>query len=105
VKTPPQIAIEDPLTNNVFTQLDDWTRSDEYHNSFLIKPDRDLQNVLQKSVEDGLPDIGKGYHCSVMCMDIHPPFKAVSDAHGKFLYLYIKSIKAKRVIEVGTLGG
>ncbi|PVG02811.1 S-adenosyl-L-methionine-dependent methyltransferase [Serendipita vermifera] len=87
MKTPPQIAVEDPLKNTVFTQLADWTRSDEYHNSFLIKPDRDLQNALQRSEETGLPDI------------------AVSDAQGKFLHLYIKSIKAKRALEVGTLGG
>ncbi|PVG02812.1 S-adenosyl-L-methionine-dependent methyltransferase [Serendipita vermifera] len=78
--------VDQPQTH-VETQVADWTRSDEYHNSFLIRPDTDLQNTLLRSQESGLPDI------------------AVSDAQGKFLNLYVKSIKAKRVIEVGTLGG
>lgn len=69
------------------TQQADWTRSDEYHNSFLIKPDRDLASSLTRSEENGLPDI------------------AVSAAQGKFLHLLAKSIGAKRVLEVGTLGG
>ena len=31
--------------------------------------------------------------------------KAVSEAQGKLLYLMVKTIRAKRVLEVGTLGG
>ena len=66
---------------------DDWVRSDEYHNSFLIKPDEGLEHALKTSDEQGLPQI------------------AVSAAEGKLLYLLAKSINAKRILEVGTLGG
>ena len=64
-----------------------WTQSDLYHNSFLLKPDDALEHALSSSEENGLPKI------------------AVSAAQGKLLYLVAKSISAKRVLEVGTLGG
>ncbi|CCA69214.1 related to caffeoyl-coa o-methyltransferase [Serendipita indica DSM 11827] len=70
-----------------YSQQAEWERSDTYHNSFLIKPDEDLSGALTRSVAEGLPDI------------------AVSEAQGKFLFLLCKSIGAKRVLEVGTLGG
>jgi len=66
---------------------DIWTRSDKYHNSFLIPEDKDLESALANSIAQGLPEI------------------AVSAAQGKYLNLLIKSIGAKRVLEVGTLGG
>jgi hypothetical protein len=65
----------------------DWTRSDEYHNSFLISKDEALEEALTQSREEGLPDI------------------SVSAAQGKFLKLLALSIGAKRILEVGTLGG
>lgn len=65
----------------------DWTRSDKYHNSFLITPDEALDQARQNSRDHGLPEI------------------AVSAAQGKFLKLHALSIGAKRIIEVGTLGG
>jgi hypothetical protein len=55
---PSAIQIDQPQLH-FDTQLADWTRSDEYHNSFLIKPDPDLQNTLRRSHENGLPDIGQ----------------------------------------------
>ena len=64
-----------------------WTRSDLYHNSFLLRPDEALDHALSASKVAGLPKI------------------AVSAAQGKLLYLLAKSIGAKRVLEVGTLGG
>ena len=64
-----------------------WVRSDLYHNSFLLRPDEALEHALQNSEANGLPKI------------------AVSAAQGKLLYLVAKSINAKRVLEVGTLGG
>ncbi|KAI0695914.1 hypothetical protein BC835DRAFT_1414598 [Cytidiella melzeri] len=64
-----------------------WTRSDKYHNSFLVKPDEGLEHALKSSTEDGLPNI------------------AVSTAQGRYLYLIAKTLNAKRVLEVGTLGG
>ena len=64
-----------------------WERSDQYHNSFLIPKDDVLDAVVRKNIEQGLPNI------------------AVSKAQGKFLQLLAKSIGAKKILEVGTLGG
>lgn len=64
-----------------------WVRSDRYHNSFLIQPDEAFEYALQNSQANGLPPI------------------AVSAAQGKLQYLFAKSINAKRVLEVGMLGG
>ncbi|KAF8888792.1 O-methyltransferase family 3 protein [Infundibulicybe gibba] len=69
------------------TSLEDWSRSDHYHNSFLIPPDGIMDQVLANCAAHGLPDI------------------AVSTTQGKFLKLLAASINAKRVLEVGTLGG
>lgn len=90
----PQMAeqdrnIYDSSGRQVFiaTQLADWTRSDEYHNSYLISPDPDLRGAAERNRAKGLDDI------------------AVSEAQGKFLYLLAKSINASKILEVGTLGG
>jgi len=64
-----------------------WERSDSYHNSFLIPKDDILDAVVKNNVEQGLPNI------------------AVAKAQGKFLHLLAKSIGAKKILEVGTLGG
>ena len=69
------------------TSAQDWERSDKYHNSFLIPKDDVLDAAVRNCKEQGLPDI------------------AVSKAQGKFLHLLAKSIGAKRILEVGTLGG
>ena len=69
------------------TSIQDWERSDKYHNSFLIPKDDVLDAAVRNSTEQGLPDI------------------AVSKAQGKFLYLLAKSIGVKKILEVGTLGG
>jgi predicted O-methyltransferase YrrM len=65
-----------------------WTQSDLYHNSFLIKTDDALEATVNNSKDSGIE-----YEI------------AVSAAQGKLLYLLAKSINAKRVLEVGTLGG
>lgn len=65
----------------------DWARSDVYHNSFLIAKDETLETARKNSLDRGLPDI------------------AVSAAQGKFLKLHAQAIGAKRIAEVGTLGG
>ncbi|KAF9239149.1 O-methyltransferase-domain-containing protein [Melanogaster broomeanus] len=72
------------LPNDV---LDNFRRSDLYHNSFLIGNDEGLQSALKNSKENGLRDM------------------AVSPAQGKLLKLLAQSIGAKRILEVGTLGG
>ncbi|KAG5643529.1 hypothetical protein DXG03_000721 [Asterophora parasitica] len=69
------------------TSLADWEKSDEYHNSFLLAEDAVLDAALVNSTAKGLPDI------------------AVSAAQGKLLKLLASSILAKRILEVGTLGG
>ena len=69
------------------TTIEDWTRSDRYHNSFLVKPDPSLDFALKNSDDNGLPEI------------------AVTEAQGKFLNLLARSIGAKNILEVGTLGG
>ncbi|KAF8199360.1 O-methyltransferase-domain-containing protein [Mycena galopus ATCC 62051] len=69
------------------TTPEDWARSDAYHNSFLHAEDPILDAVLKHSNDSGLPEI------------------AVSAAQGKFLSLLASSIGAKRILEVGTLGG
>ncbi|KAF9556840.1 O-methyltransferase family 3 protein [Agrocybe pediades] len=66
---------------------EEWKRSDEYHNSFLIPQDDSMAAVMKNCEAQGLPDI------------------AVSAAQGKLLNLIAKSIGAKKVLEVGTLGG
>ena len=64
-----------------------WTRSDLYHNSFLIPKDEALDEIAEHSKANGLRDI------------------AVTPAQGKFLNLVARSIGAKKILEVGTLGG
>lgn len=76
-----------PATNFAPTTLDDWARSDHYHNSFLLGVDKILDDALAHSEANGLPPI------------------AVSPAQGKYLKLLLQSLGAKRVLEVGTLGG
>lgn len=69
------------------TTYADWCRSDEYHNSFLIPHDEAVEAAMKNSASSGLLDI------------------EVSRSHGKFLHLLARTINAKRVLEVGTLGG
>lgn len=64
-----------------------WTRSDVYHNSFLIPKDEILDKAVENSKANGLEDI------------------AITAAQGKFLHLLALSVDAKKILEVGTLGG
>lgn len=66
---------------------EDWSKSDAYHISYLIPEDPILEAAKKNSHDKGLPDI------------------AVSTSQGKFLHLNAKAIGAKRILEVGTLGG
>lgn len=66
---------------------DIWTRSDAYHNSFLIPEDDVLNKISENSKASGLRNV------------------AVTAAQGKFLHLVALSIGARRILEVGTLGG
>ena len=64
-----------------------WIKSDTYHNSFLIPEDEALERIVANSEKNGLRNV------------------AVSTAQGKFLHLLARSIGAKKILEVGTLGG
>lgn len=64
-----------------------WDTVDHYFNSALIPPDPVLKGALERSRAAGLPSI------------------AVAANQGKLLYLVAKLIGARRVLEVGTLGG
>ena len=64
-----------------------WTTVDTYLSETVIKPDPAYAAVAIASKAAGLPDI------------------AVSAAEGKQLYLLAKISGAKRILEIGTLGG
>ncbi|MBI1361502.1 MAG: methyltransferase domain-containing protein [Alphaproteobacteria bacterium] len=64
-----------------------WRNVDAYIGETLVQPDEALEQALHDSRAAGLPPI------------------AVSAAQGKQLYLTALSIGARRILEVGTLGG
>ena len=64
-----------------------WTAVDRYITDHLLPPDAAFDGAVQASTDAGLPAI------------------AVSPAQGKFLHLLAKLIHARRVLEIGTLGG
>ena len=64
-----------------------WTAVDRYITDRLLPPDTALDGAVQASTDAGLPAI------------------AVSPAQGKFLPLLAQLIHARRVLEIGTLGG
>ncbi|HET6964702.1 MAG TPA: O-methyltransferase [Acidimicrobiales bacterium] len=64
-----------------------WAEVDDYVMDRLIGPDVDLDAALADSEKAGLPAI------------------AVSGPQGKLLHLLARSVGARRILEVGTLGG
>jgi len=66
---------------------DQWTLVDEYLEEKLVPADPVLAEVLRSSAAAGLPDI------------------QVSPTQGKLLHLLAKTLGARRVLEIGTLGG
>ncbi len=69
------------------SEEDLWSTVDGYIAERLIGTDPDLEAALEDSTRAGLPAI------------------AVSAPQGKLLHLIARSISARRVLEVGTLGG
>ena len=67
--------------------VDEWRQADEFFASYLIPADPVLEGALERSKANGLPMF------------------AVSAVQGKFLMLLVMSMQAKRVLEVGLLGG
>src|SRR5438874_11976181 len=66
---------------------DQWTTVDQYITDVLVKPDRALDAALDASTAAGLPAIN------------------VSPCHGKMLQLLAQIRGARRILEIGTLGG
>lgn len=64
-----------------------WTAVDNYIVHKMLPADDSLDQAVRASEEAGLPSI------------------QVSPAQGKFLYMLAKVHRAKRILEVGTLGG
>jgi predicted O-methyltransferase YrrM len=64
-----------------------WTEVDAYFEGALLGHDDILDEVLGRSREAGLPPI------------------SVSPLQGKLLHLLAKTVRATRILEVGTLGG
>lgn len=66
---------------------DDWNAVDAYVVDKLIGPDPALDAALAGNRQAGLPPI-----------DVSPP-------HGKLFHLMARMIGARRILEIGTLGG
>ena len=64
-----------------------WDEVDRYISDTLVQPDAALAAALEASEAAGLPAI------------------SVSPAHGKLLWLLAHTNGAKRILEIGTLGG
>lgn len=64
-----------------------WTQVDEYLEHQLLSPDKVLEQVLSNNKEAGLP--------------VHD----VAPNQGKLLNLLVQITGARRVLEIGTLGG
>ncbi|MEP0841262.1 MAG: O-methyltransferase, partial [Phycisphaerae bacterium] len=66
---------------------DQWTAVDRYFNELLVRPEPALDAALAESAAAGLPAI------------------SVSPPQGKLLWLIARAQGARRILEIGTLGG
>ncbi|MFZ2528770.1 MAG: O-methyltransferase [Rhodococcus sp. (in: high G+C Gram-positive bacteria)] len=64
-----------------------WQTTDAYLTETLIGPDAALDSALVTNTDQGLPPID------------------VSAPQGKFLHLLARAIGARKILEIGTLGG
>ena len=64
-----------------------WTAVDQYITTLLDPPDPALDDALRASTAAGLPEI------------------AVSAPHGALLTVLARAVGARRILEIGTLGG
>jgi predicted O-methyltransferase YrrM len=64
-----------------------WAAVDDYLNDRIVRPDEALAAALEASRAGGLPEI------------------AVSAPQGKLLNLLARAMGARRILEIGTLGG
>lgn len=75
------------MTTSSPAQLDFWSRVDDYLVAQIVRPDVALEAASADSSAAGLPPI------------------AVSPCLGKWLQILTRAGKARRVLEIGTLGG
>ena len=66
---------------------DQWSAVDRYLTDALVRPDAALDAALRDSTAAGLPEI------------------AVAPNQGKLLHLLARLMGAKKILEIGTLGG
>ena len=66
---------------------DTWNAVDDYVGSLFVPPDPGLDGAQRAATAAGLPPI------------------AVSAAQGKFLHILARLQRARRILEIGTLGG
>src|SRR5262245_6355646 len=64
-----------------------WTAVDDYITGLFVPTDPALEAALSASAEAGLPSI------------------QVSVAQGKMLHLLARAVGARKILEIGTLGG
>jgi predicted O-methyltransferase YrrM len=64
-----------------------WADVENYYDQLIVKPELEFANILAASKDAGLPAI------------------QVNAGQGKLLELFVRFLKARRVLEVGTLGG
>ncbi len=64
-----------------------WTRVDQYLDTTLVGPDAALDAALADTVAAGMPAI------------------SVTPTLGKLLHLLARMVPARRILEIGTLGG
>ena len=64
-----------------------WKAVDDYIGTLFVPPDAALDSAQQAAADANLPAI------------------AVSAAQGKFLHILARSLRAARILELGTLGG
>ncbi|MDR2932818.1 MAG: O-methyltransferase [Oscillospiraceae bacterium] len=67
--------------------METWESVDDFFSATIVREDDALLNALRESRKHGLPEW------------------EVSPAQGQFLYILAKMAKAKRILELGTLGG
>lgn len=75
-----------PASTIESSSKEQWTAVDEYVNDLLIGSDPALEAALETSSAAGLPPI------------------AVSPPQGKLLHLLARSVGARKILELGTLG-
>ncbi|KIY46133.1 S-adenosyl-L-methionine-dependent methyltransferase [Fistulina hepatica ATCC 64428] len=68
-------------------KVEEWAQGNEYFEGFVIQKDEVLELARKNAKENGLPSI------------------SVSPMYGKLLNLIARTAGAKRILEVGTLGG